>query len=93
MQRLEITYNQIDKLEDIHWDIIMKEFSPEIRGVISYATLQVVKPDKLYSIEMLNIFIECIYLTKGKDVFYNQALAEINAVTDLINEELKQFKR
>lgn len=93
MQRLEITYNQIDKLEDIHWDIIMKEFSPEIRGVINYATLQVVKPDKLYSIEMLNIFIECIYLTKGKDVVYNQALAEINAVADLINEELKQFKK
>jgi hypothetical protein len=88
LQRLEMTYNEINKIEDIHWDIIMKEFSPEIKGVINYATQQVVKPEKLYSVIIQNIFIECLYLTKGKDAIYHRALTEISTITDMINEEL-----
>ena len=89
LQKLEMTYTQVNKLEDIHWEIIMKEFSPEIRGVINYSNLQVVLPDKLYSVEIQNILIECIYLTKGKDAIYNLALEEIKSTIDLINEELE----
>ena len=87
-QKLEMTYNQVNKIEDIHWEIIMKELSPELRGVINYSNLQVVKPEKLYSVELQNILIECIYLTKGKDAIYNRALDEINSIIELIDEEL-----
>lgn len=88
LQKLEMTYSHVNKLEEIHWDIIMKEFSPEIKGAINYATLAVVKPEKLYSVEIQNIFIECIYLTKGKDYVYKQALSETNEIIAIINNEL-----
>lgn len=88
LQKLEMTYMQVNRLEDIHWEIIMKEFSPEIRGAINYSNLHVEKPEKLYSVEIQNIFIECIYLTKGKDVVYNQALGEIESIIGLIDYEL-----
>ena len=88
LQKLEMTYTQVNKIEDIHWEVIMKELSPEMRGVINYSNLQIVKPEKLYAVEMQNIFIECIYLTKGKDVIYNRALEEITAIIDLIDVEL-----
>lgn len=88
LQKLEMIYTYMNKLEDIHWDIIMKELSPEIKGVINYATLQLVKPDKLYSVEMQNIIIELIYLTKGKSEIYDQVINEINTIIELIDEEL-----
>lgn len=90
LQKLEMIYTYMNKLEDIHWDIIIKELSPEIKGVINYATLQLVKPDKLYSVEIQNIIIELIYLSKGKSEIYEQALSEIKITIELLDEELKQ---
>lgn len=92
LQKLEMTYTHVNKLEDIHWEIIMKELSPELRGVINYSNFQIVKPDKLYSVEIQNIFLECIYLTIGKDFIYNKALGEIETIIKLIDEELNYYK-
>jgi hypothetical protein len=88
LQRLEMTYNHVNKLEDIHWEIIINELSPELRGVINYSNMKVVKPKKLYSVELQNFFIESIFLTKGKDSIYNTALKEIKSIIELIDEEL-----
>jgi hypothetical protein len=90
LQKLEMIYTYMNKLEDIHWDIIMKELSPELKGVINYATLHAVKPEKLYSVEMQNIIIELIYLSKGKSEIYNGALNEINGIIELIDEEMNK---
>lgn len=90
LQRLEATYRHMNKLEDIHWEIIMKELSPELRGVINYSTLSVEKPEKLYSVEIQNFIIESIFLTKGKDSVYNKALIQTKTIKDLVDEELKQ---
>ena len=89
IQQLEMTYNQVNRLEDIHWEVIMEEFSPTIRGVINYANLKVVKPKIIYSVEIQNIFIECIFLTRSKEAVYNKALDEINYIVELIDKDLK----
>lgn len=89
LQRLEATYRHINKLEDIHWEIIMKELSPELTGVINYSTLHIEKPEKLYSIEIQNFIIESMFLTKGKDSVYSKALSETKTIKALIDEELK----
>ena len=88
LQKLEMTYTHINRLEEIHWEIVMSEFSPEIKGVINYATQRAVKPEKLYSVVIQNIFIECIFLTKGKETIYDQAIGEIDEIVSLIDEEL-----
>lgn len=88
IQKLEMTYNHLNKLEDIHWEIIINELSPEMKGVINYSNLQVMKPEKLYSVEMQNIIIESIFLTKGKEKVYNQAMGEIEEIIGLIDGEL-----
>ncbi|MEZ4962021.1 MAG: hypothetical protein R2830_19490 [Saprospiraceae bacterium] len=88
IQKLEMTYNHLNKLEDIHWEIIINELSPEMKGVINYSNLQVMKPEKLYSVEMQNIIIESIFLTKGKAAVYDQAIKEIEEIVGLIDEEL-----
>jgi hypothetical protein len=88
VQKLEMIYAHLNKLEDIHWEIISNELTPEVKGVINYATMEIIKPDKLYSVELQNIFVEIIFLTKGKDVVYNQALEKIRSIIELIEEEV-----
>lgn len=88
LQRLEMAYTYVNKLEDIHWAVIINELSPELRGVINYFNQQVVKPEQLYSVEMQNLFVESIFLTRGKDSIYNRALDEMQAIIELIDEEL-----
>ena len=87
LQKLEMTYSNINKLEDIHWEIIIKELSPELKGVINYSNLQVVRPDKLFSVEIQNFVIESIFLTSGKDSIYSRAITEIDHLTELISQE------
>lgn len=88
LQQLEMTYTNLNRLEEIHWAIIINELSPEIRGVINYSTLKVIKPEKLFSVEIQNFIIESIYLTKGKETVYKQVLDEIDTVIVLIDKEL-----
>ncbi|WP_319590310.1 DUF6090 family protein [uncultured Draconibacterium sp.] len=88
LQKLEMTYTSINKLEDIHWEIILNELYPEIRGVINYATLEIVKPDRLSSVEIQNFLVESIYLTKAKELVYNKAINEIDTLGDEIAKEL-----
>lgn len=60
--------------------------------MISYADLSINNPEKLYSIELQKILIESIFLTKGKEAVYDQALSEIDTLVVIIDEELDQPK-
>jgi hypothetical protein len=42
----------------------------------------------LYSVEIQNIVVESIFLTKGKEVIYNKALNEIDTIIQMIDGEL-----
>ena len=88
LQRLETTYIFINKLEDMNWALIINELSPELRGVINYTTREVIQPDKLYAVEIQNIFYEVSNLNNIKNTVYEQALGEIEAIIVLIEEEL-----
>lgn len=88
LQKLEMTYINVNNLEDIHWEIIINELSPLLRGVINFNTKKPVQPKKLYEVEMQNYFIETIYLTIRKDSVYTKALREIDTIINLIDNEL-----
>jgi len=88
IQKLETTYIRTNKLENIHWEIIINELSPTLRGVVNFDAFKAVKPERLYEVEMQNIFVESIYLTSAKDTVYSKALREIDTIIKLINTEL-----
>jgi len=92
IQQLETTYIYVNKLENMHWEIIINELSPLLRGVINYATFKAVKPEKLYEVELQNFFVESIYLTKAKDSIYTKALREIDTIISLIDTEVTSIK-
>lgn len=88
IQQLETTYIYVNKLEDMHWELIMTELAPELKGVINYANLQILQPETLYSIELQNIFFEIMGLCKMKDTVYGAALNDIDTIVGLIDKEL-----
>ena len=88
LQDLDMTYNFINNLESMHWDMIINEFSPELRPVVNYNTMQAVLPERLFAVEIQNIFVESIYLTKYKDAIYGQAVMQIDSLNLLLDREL-----
>lgn len=92
IQQLETTYNFVNKLETIHWDMIINELSPLLKSTVNYDAFKAVKPEKLYEVEMQNFFVESIYLTSAKDTVYSKALREIDTIIKLINTELGTVK-
>lgn len=90
LQKLEMTYNFMNRLEDIHWDLIMTEVSPVFRGVVNYTTFEIIQPDELYSVGMQNLFFECINLVKVKDAVYQKGTKEMQAIIDMIEKELNE---
>jgi len=86
LQKLEIRYNHINQLEEIHWEVIITELSPLLRGVVNYATLVAVKPEALFDVEMQNMVIESLFLTKAKDSVYNHAIRDIEMLLSALEE-------
>lgn len=56
--------------------------------MVNYNTWKAADPDRLFSVEIQNIFVESIYLTSIKDSIYRQALYEIEGIHSLLNSEL-----
>lgn len=93
LQKLEMTYNFINRLEDIHWELIITEISPVFRGVVNYTTFEIIKPDDLYAVGLQNVFFECIQLAKVKDAVYQKAMNEMKMIVDMIELELDDNDR
>ena len=88
LQDLDMTYNFINNLESMHWDIIINELSSELRSVVNYNTQKAVLPERLFGVEIQNIFVESIYLTKYKDALYGKAVGQIDSLNLLLDREL-----
>ncbi len=88
LKKLDNTYNYVNKLEDIHWEIIIRELSRELNGVINFSSFEIVKPEQLYSTELQNIFFEVMHHTNRKDTVYGRAITEIDSIISLIEKEL-----
>ena len=95
IKKLENTYIFINRLEDIHWSIIIDELSPELKGVMNFDSFEkfkpdrILQPDRLYTPELQNIVYEVKYLSIGKDTIYGRALRQIDHITRLIDAELE----
>ena len=88
LQRLEETYLYFNRMEDIHYDIVMNVV-PELTTAIKYTNQQIIKFDRIYSYEFQNVFITSIQVMEEKDAVYHRAINQIKKIQELIEEELK----
>ena len=88
IRELEEDYIYINRMETIHYDAMMKHTVAVINPIIKYSTGEIKKPDAVFIYEFQNILIILMQIMKEKDKTYNEALYEIERVSQLIDEEL-----
>ena len=89
IRQLEEMYIYINRMENIHYDVMMDYTAPAVTSVLKFATREIKKPDDVFTYEFQNLVIMLMQVMEEKDRTYNQAINEIDVVTIFINEELK----
>lgn len=88
IRELEEMYIYINRMESIHYDVMMNHTVAVINSVLKYSTSEIKKPDDVFTYQFQNLVIILIQVMNEKDRTYNQALDGIDLVTKLIDEEL-----
>ncbi len=86
---LEESYNYINRMENIHYDVMMNFAAPNITSAVNFITAEVVDPDLIFSNEFQNLVFLLIRIMKEKDNTYLSAINEIDGILALIDEEIK----
>ncbi len=89
IRELEEMYIYINRMENIHYDAMMKHTVIAINPVLKFSTGEIKKPDDIFTYEFQNLVIILMQVMEEKNITYNQALDEIDYVTKIIDEELK----
>ena len=90
LQDLEEAYIYLNRMETIHQQFILDYIVPLILNNIHLSTSIAENPDEIYTFQFQNLFFESIDLMEEKDEIYKRAQGEIDAISLLIEEELKQ---
>ncbi len=88
IRALEEKYIYINRMENIHYDAMMKHVIKSITPVIKFSDGSVQKPEDIYTYEFQNLVLSIIQVMQEKDKVYNEALNEINTITALIDKAL-----
>ncbi len=89
IRELEEMYIYINRIENIHYDVIMNHTVAVINPVLKYSTGEIKKPDDVFTYQFQNLVIILMQVMNEKDRTYKQAIDGIDLVTKLIDEELK----
>jgi len=83
-------YIYLNRMETIHQQFILDYIGPLILNNIHLSASIAEKPDELYTFQFQNLFLVSIDLMEEKDEIYKRAQGEIDAISLLIEDELKQ---
>jgi len=89
IRELEEMYIYINRMENIHYDVMMEYTAPAVTSVLKFSTIEIKKPNDVFTYEFQNILLTLMQVMKEKDRTYKEALDGIDLVTKLIDEELK----
>ena len=87
LRSLEDQYLYINRMENIHYDAIMKYVIPAISRAVIISDGQVERPDILYSFEFKNMILALLRIMQEKNDVYQRAVDQINSLIALITEE------
>ena len=90
LQNLEESYIYINRLESNHFQAIMQFVGPGVVDNIHYRTMEVERPDDLYSFEFENLIIAFLDIVDEKDEAYQEAFVEMDTISKMISLELNK---
>ncbi|MBT8181418.1 MAG: hypothetical protein KJO53_07500 [Eudoraea sp.] len=86
---LEERYNYINRMENIHYDIVIGYAAPSITKTVNFVTAEVIEPEQIYSVEFQNLTQLLLQVMIEKDEIYESGITEIDEILALIDIELK----
>ena len=87
---LEETYIYMNRMEDIHLQIILDHYSKEIMNTMDLSRSKIEHPELLYSFQFHNMFFIIIDVMEEKNEIYQQALRQVDNISELIEKEFEQ---
>ncbi len=90
IRELEEKYTYVNRMENIHYDAMMKHVIIAINPILKFSDASVQKPDQLYSYEFQNLVLSLMQIMTEKNKVYNEAIHEINNITEQIDAELNK---
>lgn len=93
VRELEEKYLYINRMEKIHYDIILNYAAPGITNVLKFSTGEIQTPDSLYSYRFQNLIVLLLKIMQEKDQVYHSAIDEIDSLIQMIDKELKTGKK
>ena len=88
---LEQRYNYINRMESIHYDVMIDYAARSITSVINFASAEVIKPELIFTHEFQNLIFLLVQIMREKDNTYLSAINEIDGILTLIEGELKPY--
>lgn len=88
VRELEEKYFYANRMENIHYDVILRYVIPNVNPVINISTKRIQNPDHVFSYEFQNLLLQLIQVMTEKDKTYNEVMNEIEIIVALIDEEL-----
>jgi len=88
IRKLEETYLYINKMEDIHRDVVLNKGADILMKNVKFTNSEIQHRDELFTFEFQNLMYLYVRIMDEKNEIYNRALVEIQAINELIDEEL-----
>jgi hypothetical protein len=87
---LEERLNYVNRMENIHYDVVINYAAPNLTSTLNFITAEVMKPEQVYSVEFQNLTFLLLQIMIEKDQTYHSAITEINEILILIDKELQK---
>ena len=88
IQELEQQYTYTNRMESLHWQVILRYVGPGLMDNVHFDDLTVERPDELYSFIFQNQLFAMMSIMSEKDAVYQTTIGQIDLVSELINQEL-----
>ena len=88
LQELEESYMYVNRLETIHWELIVENISKDLLDRIRLSTEESAYPEALYAYQFHNRIIVLISIMKEKNDIYQRTLQQIDHLAEIIDKEI-----
>jgi len=88
IREIEERYNYMNRMESIHYDVMMNHVALLTFPVLKFSDNQIKKPDLVYNYEFQNIILILIQIMEEKNRTYTSALDKIESTISYIDKEL-----
>ncbi|MGI9547268.1 MAG: DUF6090 family protein, partial [Flavobacteriaceae bacterium] len=89
IRNLEGRYIYMNRMENIHWEVIMQDVLPSIGDNLKFRSAQIQQPDMVYSYRFQNLIIGLQSIMQEKDTIYLETNRSIKSLIGIIDQELE----